>query len=341
MREKTEDFKISKEQSAVIKGVAILLMLIHHGFTFPQWITDGVYQPNPIFAAYFNAPTRLCVGLFAFVTGWAYALKDRHSIQESKTKIIKFLCTYWIVCVPALIFAGACGGYRPNAIGIMTELLGLSNDVMKFCWYVPFYIMAMALLPCLYLLWNQSLAKGIITGMIIPIAAFIGLESLLKGTVFQMLFNSLKHWFPCITVGYLCKRYDLFSVAWKKTSRIPPTLLCLTGTVFCGVGRFLLPAFDFAYCAIMVFSIVNCTRTRDGLLIKALGSLGNMAANIWFLHCLIFNPYTGHIFQAVFYRSNNPLVIMAGLVATLYLSSFWVTKLDTTVIQFVCKGTSE
>ena len=29
---------ISKEQSYIIKGFAILLMLVHHFYTFPAWI---------------------------------------------------------------------------------------------------------------------------------------------------------------------------------------------------------------------------------------------------------------------------------------------------------------
>lgn len=32
---------ISKEQSYIIKGFAILLMLVHHFYTFPSWIITG------------------------------------------------------------------------------------------------------------------------------------------------------------------------------------------------------------------------------------------------------------------------------------------------------------
>lgn len=31
---------ISKEQSYIIKGFAILLMLVHHFYTFPAWIVS-------------------------------------------------------------------------------------------------------------------------------------------------------------------------------------------------------------------------------------------------------------------------------------------------------------
>lgn len=32
---------MTKEQSNIVKGFAILLMLVHHFFTFPQWIMGG------------------------------------------------------------------------------------------------------------------------------------------------------------------------------------------------------------------------------------------------------------------------------------------------------------
>ena len=32
---------ISKELSYIIKGFAILLMLVHHFYTFPAWIISG------------------------------------------------------------------------------------------------------------------------------------------------------------------------------------------------------------------------------------------------------------------------------------------------------------
>lgn len=54
---------INKEESYIIKGIAILLMLVHHFFTFPQWIIMGggthrifnllnssIHQRNCVFA---------------------------------------------------------------------------------------------------------------------------------------------------------------------------------------------------------------------------------------------------------------------------------------------------
>ena len=39
---------ISKEQSYIIKGFAILLMLVHHFYTFPAWIVSVWRGTSPI-----------------------------------------------------------------------------------------------------------------------------------------------------------------------------------------------------------------------------------------------------------------------------------------------------
>lgn len=332
-----ECYKISKNQSDIMKGIAILMMLVHHGFTFPHWIVETVYEPDLIFAAYFNSPTRLCVGIFAFLTGWVYALDGRHSLKESGNKLIKFLVTYWIVCIPSLLIANIFGGYRLEFVGVLTEMLGLSNEVMIFCWYVPFYMISMLLLPCIFKLWDKSLWEGIITGIILPIVVFIGLEILLRGTIYEMVFLNLKHWFPCIAVGYLCNRYNLYSISEKWTRKIPSILLFVVGVVFCGLGRYFISALDFVYSAILVFTISNCTKNKENMLSKALCNFGKISTNMWFVHCLIYNSFTGYIFQPIIYSSRSPLFVMFYLVLFLYLVSYIVTKLDSIVLKLLCK----
>ena len=39
---------MTKEQSNIVKGFAILLMLVHHFFTFPQWIMGGIHTESTI-----------------------------------------------------------------------------------------------------------------------------------------------------------------------------------------------------------------------------------------------------------------------------------------------------
>lgn len=114
---------ISKEQSYIIKGFAILLMLVHHFYTFPSWIiTGGGYEPNLRFATLFNSPTKLCVCIFAFINGWTFAFKNV-SWKEALLKIKKLLFNYWCIAIPALIVAIIICGNSISPLTISKELL--------------------------------------------------------------------------------------------------------------------------------------------------------------------------------------------------------------------------
>lgn len=87
-----------------IKSSAIIMMLYHHMFGFVSWILKsnmyfrykiGNHTLQVILARY----CKLCVGLFAFQTGYAMYLKsDEYSSYKSVIKkIMNFLIRYWIV----------------------------------------------------------------------------------------------------------------------------------------------------------------------------------------------------------------------------------------------------
>ncbi len=66
-------FELSKRDSDIIKGIAIILMYVHHFFCFPTWYVDGISYPQLTgFAEFFRFPTKICVPVFAFLTGYVY-----------------------------------------------------------------------------------------------------------------------------------------------------------------------------------------------------------------------------------------------------------------------------
>lgn len=57
--------------SDAIKGIALIFMFIHHFFTFPEWYVSGISYPElSLFARLFCWPLKICVSVFAFLTGY-------------------------------------------------------------------------------------------------------------------------------------------------------------------------------------------------------------------------------------------------------------------------------
>lgn len=89
---------IKKDITNLLKGIAIILMITHHFFTFPNWYIEVISYPSLIsFSTYFCVPTKICVSIFAFLTGWSYAFNKNQNIKYSINKIVKFLINYWII----------------------------------------------------------------------------------------------------------------------------------------------------------------------------------------------------------------------------------------------------
>ncbi len=76
-------FELSKRDSDIIKGIAIILMYVHHFFCFPTWYVDGISYPQLTgFAEFFRFPTKICVPVFAFLTGYVYNKNNEGGVRK-------------------------------------------------------------------------------------------------------------------------------------------------------------------------------------------------------------------------------------------------------------------
>ena len=72
-----------RQTSGAVKGVALILMFIHHFFTFPEWYVPALSSlAHPWFAAHFSAPTRLCVRIFAILTPFSRSEKTNIPVSS-------------------------------------------------------------------------------------------------------------------------------------------------------------------------------------------------------------------------------------------------------------------
>ena len=82
---------MNKEITTAIKGIAILLMVSHHCFGFPEWYIDSVSYPDFLpYSREFANITNICVSIFAVLTGWVYFKHLDKSFLYSLKKNCKF-----------------------------------------------------------------------------------------------------------------------------------------------------------------------------------------------------------------------------------------------------------
>ena len=196
-----------------IKGVALILMFVHHFFTFPGWYVQGISYPGlTAFAELFCEPSKICVPVFAFLTGFFYFFCQKKTLRYSFFKISDVLITYWAVYFPFLCFAIYLGCYQFDFADVLYEMIALKRPIMSFCWYVNFYCSAMILLP---LLTGNPVKNWFFDAfflLLLPIVVCTFLRKACSDPLINQLYENISTWFPCVAAGYLFAKYNLFDV---------------------------------------------------------------------------------------------------------------------------------
>lgn len=298
-----------RPMSDAIKGVALILMFVHHFFTFPDY-----YVQNPTFLILGSVrtalcgPTRICVSVFAFLTGYFYCLGSRKTYGYSLKKIGNFLLSYWLVYLPFLLLAVGLGCYSLGT-GALLGAFGLDSSVMIFCWYVYFYCAAMLLLPLANRFSTGTLWADVVFLGILPLIAATGIREFLPNKVVE----ALQECYPCVLVGWLMCRYDIFeeiqkSTGGQQTSAWKNRILWFTIACLVCLARAVCPrvsiarAFfrgywldiplnmDVIYAPVFLYAMKNLLAWIKGTRIfRLLGEIGRESMRMWFFHCLFFN----------------------------------------------------
>ena len=331
-----------KDFSGAIKGLAIILMITHHSFGFPEYYISNISYPSlERYIWLIRDVTKICVPIFVFLTGGGYYLRKNYTAQYSLSKIKKILLSYWIVYA-VLLFISVILGYTPTFQDIILELFGLKLYVMWFCWYVGFYISLMVIFPVFSKLmkikdnfkWNilNSLIFCMILQVIAKIAEPIDTYS---------VFSELSAFFPVAAVGFMFAKYDIGNKIVNKVTNIVwiriviGVLFILTAFAGHGlkpyvkgvsVGIIVAPLFIIGVYLVRVCNI-SCIR-------KLLMFLGKHSMNIWFLHCLFFSLATREIFQPIAYIVRIPILVVAWILLLCVGMSFPIEKMQKAVFSF-------
>ena len=333
-----------KDNFTFIKGIAIICMIIHHAFGFPEWYVDGISYPNLLpYVEYIRNAARLCIPIFVFLTGGGYCLHRDKSFKYSGKKILGFYINYWIVFIVMLILALICGSYL-SAKSVVLEALGIENVLMKFCWYVPFYALLMLVLPIYSkILRGKWYIDIVLTGVCYLLIRIADLT--FSGVSYMNLMNSLSIYFPVLSMGYLLVKYDVLDKIKNTVQK-----RCTLRGVQVAIGLFLV-ILAFAANAIKVFvkgistgvilvpilmiGFSLLSRRKKDWLQKTVILFGKYSMNIWFLHCAFFSVYTSLILQPIAYFPRIPVLVVVWILLMSLVVAVPITKVQKRVLEII------
>lgn len=132
---------MSRQHSAIIKGIAILLMLVYH---FPHLVDPETYIP---FFRGFLSNISHPVEYFLIVSGYGLYYAYRHN-RLNWTYLLKrtgrLYVSFWLVLAIFVFALGpwvAPGVFRYSFKAIVTNLIGWRWDYCQFTWFLFTYVL--------------------------------------------------------------------------------------------------------------------------------------------------------------------------------------------------------
>lgn len=319
-----------KNMTAIIKGVAIIFMIMLHVFGGEGWYESQYVIPlnNNFSLLRFMGALQICVGIYVFMVGFGYAHSKYKNFNYSLTHIRKLLGVYWPVLFIFALPAGLSSLHN-SGILLLYNMVGIEETLSWVSWFVYLYIWAMIVMPFIGRLIDR---RPYLWGAISAISMF-GLMGCLKfvapefynNPLLKTLFSCLG-WTPTIIVGYVAGKKKLFykiRVRHEKIA-IPVSIATILITLYLKsrfLGLFILN-FDVIYaplvisCILVIFTIV-----RAKWIIKIFTELGDKSVYMWFIHGLFFTASTRAIYQRFIMISDNLWVIALWTILLSYLVS--------------------
>lgn len=318
-----------KDTSSILKGIALIMMFIHHFFTFPTWWGEGISYPLiERLSPYFCAPFRLCVPIFCFLTGYFYFFNKNKSYRYSVKKITDVFISYWCVFFILAIIAVLCVDYQYTPGNFVKECFALYRPTMNFCWYVNFYTASMLVLPLLTKIMSRNIHIDlIITFIIIPYAIRL-MNHFFKNDIVYEISTNLNPWLSIVLTGYFFAAYNLFERIYKLNTKIIRNkalniIAYLAIALVVPMGRWAEPtmtvtfskfppldvSMDVFYAPVFIYVVVNLCKAADFKKTKfVLIQIGKYSLLMWFISCIFFNNCKA-IFQPILYYPHNPLIV--------------------------------
>lgn len=336
----TVTLSFGKDKTAIIKGFAILFMIILHCGGGQGWYDETIsaFEAHPQLEGVFST-FKLCVGIFTFMVGYGYAFAKKKDWHYSLLHIWKLLLPFWTVLfiftVPVIIANGEWSGlmFVLNSFGINSEWNWTS-------WFVAFFIYAMIVMPLI--------AHVIDNKPIVGAAIMILLTYGLMVAVHELIPNySQNDWiqrlFDCfITSPTMILGYVFAHEGWFCKIRIPKHWAMVLFSVLSMIAVFIMRYyvqgvagfnFYFFYAPILILSILIIFNVYElPLLTKVFSALGNVSVYMWFFHALFFTGVVRSVYQPFILISHSLWGIIPWTIFLTFCCS-WVLQLVTNRIK--------
>lgn len=362
-----EKRKFSANDTLLIKGVAIILMVCNHLYPTLDWIyPQNMYFSLPFagktVAAYIGGFGKLCVAMYTFLTGigmfYTYSkLQLLGGYKHTIKKLLRIYLSYWsiviIVFIPTMIFVGV---FKWDAYDLLLNLLCVRTSYVIVAWYLLLHCLITVTFPIYLVLMKnnkQRFKNSILNPWLFGELIFLFIMNFILNTWLIQLeqIDAISTYFtymPIVLIGYYVAEKNIFvklvefsSEKWK-INKLRLGIIYLVVCIGICLARGVLKNFIyinmdtiyapmFVYCMWEILNILYLKQIFNSLL----GLLGQYSTEIWFLHAIFFigNAYV----QSIGYWPRISILILIWVLIMLMPIAMLFQKIDDKIFNYLLK----
>lgn len=334
---------IRRKDSASLYGIAIIMMVFHHLFCIPSRLG---YHYIPVTGSFETEARiawlgKMCVGIFAFVTGYAHAItaardtREDHitnrfigDVQNSLRWLVKFYSKFWLVfaiyvTIGVLFFNAST---RPSDL-ILGLLIGRGGYNGEW-WYVSQHLCFLLFFPildcALVCLAKRNMRWFIILTAIGALCAVFLVKLYLGETLVGRAVNAMFSYMVIYTSAFAIGKYGVF-----EKLRIRNHIILVLLLVFVFAARWFYAKradeheCDVILIPILVYALVGLLHIPrvESIAEKSLGRLGKYSTFIWLSHTFWIYYY----FQ--------PVILLPRYSTLIFIWSFVIVLLNAMILD--------
>ena len=324
---------MNKSQTNICKGVAVILLLIHHLFINIDDVTQ--YGVSCVFInsdmlLYIAQICKVCVSIFVFLTGYgcmrAVQIQGEDSLYWSVTfkRYLRLMFGFWFIFLPALclkIFVGGINIYGDDlytkCVNMLFDSLGLAHvfntpTLNATWWYMSYALLLVLVTP--FFIWLSKRARL----MVIPITIIVPRFLLDLNEIGNAHF--LPRYLLALVLGIICAQYCVFERIVKKFV-VADFVLAILFCVILGIFRQKVGYYEIieALLAMLIcylsVKLIPLHKRSSSLF----AFLGEHSMNIFLIHTFIYYYYCPRFIYSFKYAG---LILLVLLTTSLMLSVF-------------------
>jgi len=362
------NYKFAKEDTLSVKAIAVMLMLVHHLFAFPDKLTDGamfsnlyIFESGQTLEGLMGNFGKLCVALFMMLSGYGMYCSYNNSKPENETlmsnliikRIKNAYIKYWQILVLFLPIGLILGVEKITGepIDWIKNFLAIDTTFNNEAWFLTIWLMILCFFPLLIRWferkhsgpWSDAIWLLLFNTMVYTVIPSIVEKSQyaesLRGTYYYQKLIVVLGMLPMFMAGSYLAKYDIIGLIRNKISY--GYVAKFIGIIIIAVTFMLRQNWamrtnwgwdrlDFIYASTFCIGVALII---DGLkyVKKGLAFIGGQATGIWLIHSFFCYYYC----QNLIYAPKNPILIFVFLLALSTLASWGLNCMYSLVWQFV------